>query len=245
MGRGPATSSRKAGLRSHPRTSNLGHPCTHSSTVQPTQRAALCRSCTSSRSSTHPSPQRRPSCTPSSGNRLVSTCSRPRDSHHSRNNAGCSAQECCSPRSYSPCLQKRARVCPPSKATSASIPTAAPPPPLARPGSSISADAYRHRTSGSRHPRMVRCSRSRWPPPEGQPHSSRRRSTRTRTRRLRAKTRGHRRARCTPPECSCPGAGSTRTTLRCAKTCRLRSRRQSTIRPGGRPWGSRKAPWSM
>jgi hypothetical protein len=154
-------------------------------------------------------------------------------------------QACCSPTSCSPYPQKRAWACPPSKATSASIPTAAPPPPLVRPGSCRSADAYRHRKSGSRHPRTARCSRSRLPPPEGHPRSLRRRNTHTRTRRPRARTRGHCRARCTPPECSCSRAGSTRTTLRRARTCRLRNRRQSTIRPGGRSWGSRKTTWSM
>jgi hypothetical protein len=164
---------------------------------------------------------------------------------HSRNSARCSAQACCAPASCSPCPQTRARACPQSKLTSASISTVAPPPPLARPSSSRSADACRRRTSGSRHPRTARCSRSRSPPPEGHPRSLRRRSTHTRTQRPRARTRGCRRARCTPPVCSCLGAGSTRTTPRRARTCQLRSRRQSTIRPGGRSWGSRKAPWSM
>jgi hypothetical protein len=170
---------------------------------------------------------------------------RVRKTRHSRNSAGCNAQVCCSPASCSPCPQTRARACPPSKPTSASIPTAAPPPALTRPASSRSADACRRRTFGSRRPRTARCSRSRSTPPGGHPRSSRRRSTRTRTRRPQARTRGRRRERCTSPECSCSGAGSTRTTPRRARTCRLRSRRQSTIRPGGRSWGSRKTPWSM
>jgi hypothetical protein len=77
MGPGTTTSLRKAGSRIRPRTSGLAHPCMHSSTGQQMQEAAPCHLHTSCRSSTHPNPRHRPSCTPLPNKRLVSTCSCP------------------------------------------------------------------------------------------------------------------------------------------------------------------------
>jgi hypothetical protein len=62
-----STSSRKAGSRSHRRTSNPERPCTPRCTGQPARKLGPCCPGTSYRSSTRPSFRRQPSCIPGPG----------------------------------------------------------------------------------------------------------------------------------------------------------------------------------